>query len=53
MLIALLLYIQKFSTKFSILSANCLPIKLYAQIVTILLILISLQLRYLILGVLI
>jgi hypothetical protein len=53
------LHVQKFGTNISILSANCLPlallmlIKLYAQIVTILLMLISFQLGYLVLGVLI
>jgi hypothetical protein len=53
------LYIQKFGTNISTSSANCLllallmPIELYAQIVTILLMPISLRLGYLVLGVLI
>jgi len=51
--IAPFLHIQKFGTNISILSANCLPIELYIQIVTILLMLISPQLGYLILKVLI
>jgi len=59
MLIVPFLHIQKFGTNISTLSVNCLPlallmpIKLYAQIVTILLMLISPQLGYLILKVLI